>query len=325
MKPEKPEKKKILLTDYAWPDLGLEYQRIEAAGHILIAGPKAAPPPQQVVAMCAEHRPQVVMTVWAQVNAQAIAHCRDLALVARVGVGLDNIDRRAAAAHGALVTNVPDYCVEERSDHAIALLLSWARGTVENDREVKRGLWDPSRPSPQRVRDLTVGIAGCGRIGRLVVDKLRGFGCRLLAYSRTQDRGLSGVEWVDFDQLLAQSDAVIGLLPLGPETRHIFDARAFARMKPGSLLVNISRGALVHNQDLVAALDRGQPGTAALDVVEGEPTPPAAVTCHPRVIATPHIAFSSPASVDELRQRVVEEVIRVLAGEAPRNPVPPPG
>ncbi len=99
---------------------------------------------------------------------------------------------------------------------------------------------------------------------------------------------------------------------------------AIKRMKPGSLLINVSRGALVHNEDLIAALDRGRPGTAALDVVEGEPTPPASVTCHPRVIATPHIAFSSPASVDELRQRVVEEVIRVLAGEAPRNLVPPP-
>jgi len=318
------KKKKILLTDYAWSDLSLEYQRLEAAGHILIAGPKAAPPAEEIVAMCAEHRPQVVMTCWAQVNAQAIAQCEDLELVARVGVGLDNIDRRAAAARGALVTNVPDYCIEEMSDHAIALLLSWARGTVENDREVKLGIWDPSRPSPHRVRNLTVGIAGCGRIGTLVVNKLRGFGCRLLAYSRTPDRTLAGVEWVDFPQLLANSDAVVGLLPLSPQTRHIFNADAFARMKPGSLLINVSRGALVHNEDLIAALDRGRPGTAALDVVEGEPTPPRSVTCHPRVIATPHIAFSSPASVEELRLRVAEEVIRVLAGEAPRNLVPPP-
>ncbi len=317
-------KKKILLTDYAWSDLALEYERIEAAGHILIAGPKAAPSAEEVAATCAEHRPQAVMTCWAQVNAQAIAHCEGLELVARVGMGLDNIDRHAAAARGAIVTNVPDYCVEEVSDHAIALLLSWARGTVENDREVKRGIWDPSRPSPHRVRNLTIGIAGCGRIGRLVVNKLRGFGCRLLAYSRTPDRALPEVEWVDFETLLAQSDAVIGLLPLSPETRHVFNASAFARMKPGSLIVNVSRGGLVNNEDLVAALDRGTPGIAGLDVVEGEPTPPAWVTGHPRVIATPHIAFSSPASVDELRQRVVEEVVRVLAGGKPRNLVPPP-
>lgn len=316
--------KKILLTDYAWTDLGLEHARVAAAGHVLLNFHKAHPPAEVVTALCAEHRPQAIMTCWAQVNAQAIAHCERLAIVARVGVGLDNIDRHAAATHGAIVTNVPDYCVEEMSDHALAMLLSWARGTVEQDREVKLGRWDPSKPSPRRMRNLTVGIAGCGRIGRLVVAKLGGFGCRVLAYSRSPARDLAGVEWVDFDTLLARSDAIIGLLPLGPETRHVFNASAFARMKRGSLLVNISRGALVHNEDLVSALDRGLLDAAALDVVEGEPSPPAFVTAHPRVFATPHIAFSSPASVDELRQRSVDEVLRVLAGQAPRNPVPPP-
>lgn len=317
-------KKKILLTDYAWADLAQEHQRIEAAGHVLINVHKAHPPAEVITALCAEHRPQAIMTVWAQVNAQAIAHCEQLEIVARVGVGLDNIDRRAAAARGALVTNVPDYCVEEMSDHAVALLLSWARGTVVNDREVKAGLWDPSRPSLHRVRNVCVGIAGCGRIGKLVARKLSGFGCTVLAYSRTPDATLPGVQWVDFATLLERSDAVIGLLPLSPQTQHIFDRRAFARMKPGSLLVNISRGALVHNEDLVAALDAGRLGCAALDVIEGEPAPPAFVTAHPRVIATPHVAFSSPASIEELRERAFGEVIRVLAGQPPRNPVPPP-
>ena len=323
MNPEKI-RKKILLTDYAWDDLVPERARIEAAGHELINLHKAHPAPEVITALCAEHRPQAVMTVWAIVNEQAIAHCENLRIVARVGVGLDNIDRRAVAARGAIVTNVPDYCMEEMSDHAMALLLSWARRTVEYDREVKRGTWDPSRIGPQRVRNLTVGIAGCGRIGRLVARKLSGFGCRVLAYSRTRDRDVPGVDWVDFETLLDRSDAVVGLLPLSPETRHIFDARAFKRMKAGSLLINISRGPLVNNEDLIAALDSGRIGHAALDVVEGEPTPPAWVTAHPKVIATPHVAFSSPASVEELRERAFGEVIRVLAGEPPRNPVPPP-
>lgn len=317
-------KKKILLTDYAWTDLAPEYARIEGAGHQLLNFHKAHPAPEVIAALCAEHRPDAIMTVWGIVNAQAIAPCTGLKIIARVGVGLDNIDRRAAAARGALVTNVPDYCVEEMSDHAVAMLLSWARGTVENDREVKRGIWDPSRPLPRRVRNLGVGIAGCGRIGRLVARKLSGFGCTVLAYSRTPDPALPGVEWVDWDGLLVRSDAVIGLLPLSPQTQHVFDARAFARMKRGSLLVNISRGGLVHNADLIAALDAGRLDMAALDVIEGEPAPPASVTAHPRVIATPHIAFSSPASIAELRERAFSEVIRVLAGEAPRNPVPPP-
>lgn len=318
-------RKKVLLTDYAWKDLDLEYERFGAAGLELIAGPKAAPPPEVVAQLCAEHRPQAIMTVWAIVNAAAIGHCDRLAHIARIGVGLDNIDRHAAAARGILVTNVPDYCAEEMSDHAAALFLDWARGVTFNDREVKQGLWDPSRPSLHRVRTLTVGIAGYGRIGRLVARKLRGFGCTLLAFgrSRAPDHP-ADVEWVDFPTLLARSDAVIALLPLSEQTRHIFDRRAFAQMKPGSLLVNISRGPLVDNEALLDALERGRPGTAALDVIEGEPEPPACVTAHPRVIATPHVAFSSPSSIEELRLRFAEEVIRVLAGEHPRNPVPPP-
>ena len=318
-------KKKILLTDYAWPDLALEYQRIEAAGHVLINTHKAHPPAEVITALCAEHRPQAIMTCWGIVNAQAIAHCENLEIVARVGVGLDNIDRQAAAAHGAIVTNVPDYCVEDVSDHAVALLLSWARGIVDNDREVKAGIWDPSRAKPHRMRALTIGIAGYGRIGKLTADKLRGFGCSLLAFGRTRAADHPGdVEWVDFDTLLARSDAVIVLLPLGPETRYLFKSNAFARMKPGSVLINVSRGPLVNNEDLIAALEQNRPGFAALDVVDGEPSPPAFVTQHPRVIATPHIAFSSAASVEELRLRSVEEVIRVLAGEPPRNLCPPP-
>ncbi|MGQ0698333.1 MAG: C-terminal binding protein [Panacagrimonas sp.] len=318
-------KKKVLLTDYAWPNLDLEHARFKAAGMQLIAGPKAAPPAAEIVRMAAEHRPQAIMTCWALVTAEAIRHCENLELVARIGVGLDNIDRHAAAASGAIVTNVPDYCMEDVSDHAIALLLSWARGVVEYDREVKTGIWDPSRARPHRVSTLTVGIAGFGRIGQLAARKLRGLGVKLLAFGRSHAPDHpADIEWVDFGGLLARSDAVIVLLPLGPETRHIFDAGAFARMKPGSLLVNVSRGALVHNEDLLAALEQGRPGMAALDVVEGEPSPPRSITGHPRVIATPHIAFSSPASVEELRLRATEEVIRVLAGEAPRNPCPPP-
>lgn len=316
-------KKKVLLTDYAWTDLALEYERFEAAGHVLINRHKAHPPAEEIVALCAEHRPQAVMTCWAIVNHQAIAHCENLEIVARVGVGLDNIDQRAAAARGAIVTNVPDYCIEEVSDHAVALLLDWARGISVADREVKSGLWDPSRATPHRVRNLSVGIAGFGRIGRLTANKLRGFGLKLLAYGRRPAADHpTDVEWVDFPALLSRSDVVIALLPLSPETRHIFNAAAFAQMKPGSLLINVSRGALVNNEDLLAALALGRPGRAALDVVEGEPSPPASVAAHPRVVATPHIAFSSPASVEELRLRATEEVIRVLAGKAPRNPCP---
>lgn len=319
--------KTVLITDYAWPDLDLERSLLEPAGFKLVAGPRAAAPAAAITEMAAQHRPQVIMTCWAEVSAAAIEHCENLVMVQRIGVGLDNIDRRAAAARGAIVTNVPDYCIEEVSDHAIALLLAWARGVVVHDREVKSGIWDPSRARPHRVRDLCVGISGYGRIGRLAAQKLRGLGVKkLLAHNRLPPGTPSadGVEHVGFQELLACSDAVVCLLSLSADTRHIFDAEAFARMKPGSLFINVSRGGLVDNQALRNALDEGHIGAAALDVVEGEPDPPAWITGHPRVIATPHIAFSSAAAVIELRTRACEEVIRVCSGQPPRNPCPPP-
>ena len=319
-------KKTVLLTDYAWPDLDLERSLLEGAGFELVAGPRAAAPGAVITEMAAQCRPQVIMTCWAEVSAAAINHGEELVMVQRIGVGLDNIDRRAAAARGALVTNVPDYCVEEVSDHAIALMLDWARGVVKNNREVIAGIWDPSRARPRRVRDLCLGIAGYGRVGTLVARKLRGFGLQMLAHNRLPPgtRSDEGVEHVDFDGLLARSDVVLCLYSLSAETRHVFNAAAFSRMRPGSLFINVSRGGLVHNEALVAALDAGQIDAAALDVVEGEPTPPARVTAPPRVIATPHNAISSAAAVEELRRRSCEEVIRVCAGQPPRNPCPPP-
>lgn len=318
--------KTIFITDHPWPVLDLEHELLEGAGYRVVAGTSAALPRQEIDAIAERERPQAIMTCWAEVSATAIGHCRDLAIVARYGVGLDNIDLRAAWARGARVTNVPDYCVEEVSDHAVAMLLAWSRGIVEWDRKVKVGIWNPALATLRRASKLTVGIAGYGRAGRLVARKLRGFGPRLLAYGRSRPEGADAeaVEWVSWPELLAQSDAVIALLPLSPQTSKLFDRSAFAQMKRGSLLINVSRGGLIDNGALIAALDDGTLDAAALDVVDGEPNPPAAVTGHPRVIATPHIAFSSPHSIEELRRRTIDEVLRALRGEPARVLVPQP-
>jgi len=316
--------KTVLLTDYAWPDLELERAAIEGAGFRLVTGPSRAAPAEVIAGLAARHRPNAVMTCWAEVTRAAIEACPALEIVARIGVGLDNIDREAAAARGAVVTNVPDYCVEEVSDHAVGLLLAWARGIVAFDREVKGGRWDPAGAALRRVRDLTVGIAGVGRIGRRTAAKLLPFGVRLLGFDRAPAAELAGkgVDFVGLDDLVARSDAVILHLPLVAETRGLFGAPLLGRMRPGSLLVNVSRGGLVDNDALIRALDEGPLGAAALDVVDGEPTPPRAVVAHPKLIATPHVAFSSTASLLELRRRAAEEVVRVLSGQAPHHPCP---
>lgn len=317
----------VLMTDYAWEDVVLERGIIEGAGHSLVVGPAKAAPPDAIAGLARRHRPHAIMTCWAEVDAAAIAACPDIKIVARIGVGLDNIDRVAAARQGAVVTNVPDYCVEEVSDHAVGMLLAWARGLIAFDRESKAGTWNPAGAQLRRVRDMTVGLAGFGRIGRRTAEKLRPFGVRLLALAPrgpTIDKP-AGIAFVDLATLVRESDALILHLPLTAATQRLFGAKILNAMKPGSFLINVSRGGLVDNAALLDAVDRGLLAGAALDVIDGEPEPPQALLAHPRIIVTPHVAFSSQASLLELRRRAAEEVVRVLAGRPPAHPCAPPG
>lgn len=309
----------ILQTDYAWSDDSIERAVIEGAGHTLVTGPSVPAPAARIEAMVERHRPQAIMTCWAQVSASAIEAADDLRIVQRIGVGLDNIAVGAATARGAWVANVPDYCVGEVADHAIALLLDWARGTVLFDREVKAGRWDPAAARLRRLADLTVGIVGLGRIGRATAARLAAFGCTVLANSRSAKES-AFAELMSLDALLERSDAVIVHAPLTEETYHLVDSARIARMRNGAFLVNVSRGGLVDNDALLAALETGHLSGAGLDVIEGEPDPPRALVERPEVIVTPHVAFSSGSSLAELRRRSAEEVVRVLAGGQPQNP-----
>jgi D-3-phosphoglycerate dehydrogenase len=158
--------RRVLLTDHPWPDLELERSVFGNAGLDLVVGPVEASSASQVEALVRECHPAAIMTCWATVSETAVAAATDLKIVARLGVGLDNIAVGAATARGAWVTNVPDYCVEEVSMHAVALLLAHFRGIVALDREAKQLGWRPDSASLRRVSQLTVGVLGFGRIGR---------------------------------------------------------------------------------------------------------------------------------------------------------------
>jgi D-3-phosphoglycerate dehydrogenase len=310
----------IVQTDYAWPDVAIERSVIEDAGHTLVTGPSEASPPEAIEALIAEHAPTAIMTCWAEVSAAAIQSPPELKIVQRIGVGLDNIAVEAATARGAWVANVPDYCVEEVSDHAIAMALAWLRGIVVLDRAVKAGEWDPTRAHLRRGTTLTAGILGLGRIGRRTARKLDALGMTVLGHDIVAPPEPTPAQQVDLDRLRAEADIVIVHLPLTDDTHHLIDAPFLAGLKPGAFLINVSRGPVVDNDALIEALATGHLAGAGLDVVEGEPDPPAALVARPDVIATPHVAFSSDASLAELRRRAAEEVVRVLAGDAPENP-----
>lgn len=310
----------VLLTDYAWPDDSVERSIIEGAGMRLVSGPAAPAPSAAIEALCRDAQPSAIMTCWAPVSSAAIEASGPLKIVARLGVGLDNIAVASATQRGIWVTNVPDYCVEEVSDHAVGFALAWTRGLALFDREVRAGRWSPASAKLSRLAALTCGIVGFGRIGRATARKLAAFGCRLLAHDPYPAAPVPGVESVDLESLLSRSDIVIVHAPLTDGTRHLIDKRRLDLMPPGGLLINVSRGAVVDTDAVIEALNEGRLAAAALDVLESEPAVPPALLAHPGAMLTPHVAFSSDASLLELRRRAAEEVVRVLRGEAPLEP-----
>lgn len=308
-------RERVLVMDYAWPDLSLETQILNEAGFDLVSVVDEGRPAIELVSDCS-----AIMTCWALVPAELLQAGTTLRTVARFGVGTDNIDVKEARRLGLEVTYVPDYCMEEVSDHAVGLALAWFRGIVPLDRMIRAGEWNPSAAKLRRMSALTVGVWGYGRIGRRTAEKFAALGCRVIAHDPFAQPG-PPAELVDLDQLLAESDILTLHMPPSPEGPAV-TAEILARMKPDALLVNTARGALVANEALIAALERGTIAGAALDVVAGEPEIPTALVDSPKTILTPHVAFSSRESVVELRRRTAEDVVRVLRGEPARNPFP---
>lgn len=309
----------VLVTDHPWPGTAVEAAILSDAGYRLLDGSPGDDPRRLRELAC---EAVGIMTNWAPVDAALISACPDLRVVARLGVGIDNIDLAAAAAQGVTVTRVPDYCVEEVSDHAVAMVLAWARGIVAFDRQVRDGRWDPGSLSLRRVRGLVAGIWGAGRNGTATARKLAALGCAVLMDDRHPGRA-APFEAVPVAELLDRCDVVSVHLPLTGETAGILGAGVFERMRPGSLLVNTGRGRLLDADALAAALDAGRPGAAALDVLPDEPHVPAGLAGRAEVVLTPHAAFSSVESVAEVRRRATADVVRVLRGEEPLDPYPP--
>jgi D-3-phosphoglycerate dehydrogenase len=311
----------VVLTDRGWPDADIERSLCEKGGHPLVDVQEQTDEAALVAAVKAAD-PVGLLFNWAPVTASVLDAAPRLRVAARLGVGLDNIDLAAAARRRITVTRVPDYCVEEVSDHVVALVHAWARGVVAFDRAVRAGQWAPGSRSQRRVRDLSIGVWGLGAIGSRVAAKFVALGCTVRADDRHSTSTPAGVAAAPVAELLATSDVITLHMPAQLSGGAVVDEGVLAAMRPGSLLVNTARGSLVDLDALVAGLRIGRPGSAALDVLPNEPfVPPALVDGEVDVILTPHVAFSSTASVAELRQRATEDLLRVLRGEPARDPV----
>ncbi|MQF80824.1 MAG: C-terminal binding protein [SAR202 cluster bacterium] len=315
---------KVLITDYVWPSTDPEREVLEAAGIELVVAPDTSETTLADLATDVD----AIMFCFAQVTGQVLESATNCKIAARYGIGVDNVDIPKATELGIVVTNVPDYCMDEVTDHALGMILALNRRLVPHNRSVLSGGWDTvalNQPM-HRTRGATLGIVGFGRIGRSLADKAAGFGMNILTYDPLIKPGatLDGVTAVSFDHILKESDFISLHVPLIPSTENLISAPQLAKMKSGSILINCARGGLIDEEALAVALQSGHIAGAGLDVVE--PTPPdpnSALLSQENVIITPHTAFFSQASTLELERRTAAEVVRVLNGETPENLINP--
>jgi D-3-phosphoglycerate dehydrogenase len=307
----------VVLTDQVFPDVATERAILAEAGATLTVatGSRA-----DVLALAATA--DAILTTYFPLGAadiRLLAHCT---IIARYGIGVDNIDLAAAGDMGIAVTNVPDYCIEEVAAHTVALLLAVLRRLPEGHQEAVGGRWGVGALRPmQRPSQLSVGLVGFGRIARRVARALRAMDMGVLVHDPYLGAGAGGVETVALDELLARSDAVSLHCPLTPQTRGLIGADALRLMKPGSVLVNTARGPLVHTESALSALRDGRLRAAALDVLDREPPEPGLIADVPGLLVTPHVAYYSEASLRESQRKAATQVVKRLTGRPLDYPV----
>lgn len=265
-----------------------------------------------------------LLTHYFKIDADVIDRLDQCRVIARYGIGVDSIDLSAARARGIVVTNVPDFCVEEVAVHSLTLLLALLRKVVTADQYVRAGNWSVDGLAPiRRLSSLTVGQIGFGKIARRLASTLAGLGCNLLAYDPYLETPPPATEIVSLEQLLRRADAVLVHAPLTPETAGIIDAEQLALMPHHAVLVNTSRGGLVVLDSLLDALRAGTIAGAALDVFDQEPLDPGRIAGVPNLIVAPHIGYYSEEAVEESQRKATRQIIKVLSGDTPDYPVMP--
>ena len=313
----------VAVSDSVFPNLDPARRVLSAIGAELQIA--SGPTPEAILRVATEA--DALLATYAKITAEMIRQMRRCRIISRFGIGVDNVDIAAATAAGIVVTKVPDYCIDEVSDHAMALLLALVRKIPLANAQVHAGRWEMRAVIPiHRLRGSVLGLVGFGRIPQLVAPKAKSFGLRVVAYDPYIPQEVftrADVEGVDFPKLLKISDYVSIHSPLLPETKGLFNADVFRQMKPTAYLINTARGPIVDEAALAGALDAGQLAGAALDVMPQEPPPGSPLFGRSNVIITPHTSFYSEESLVDLQTKAAEEVVRVLKGQAPRNPVNP--
>ncbi|MGH2876899.1 MAG: C-terminal binding protein [Solirubrobacteraceae bacterium] len=306
----------VLQSGWVRPPGEHERERLAAAGARLVV--RHCPTEEELI----EHGREVdaLITLDEPCSARVIAALERCRVISRLGVGVDRVDLPAAASAGIIVANVPDFCVDEVSDHALMLLLALARRLPALIAHARAGGWDSiaAAGEVQRLRGQTLGLIGFGRIGRSLAGKTGALGLRLCAYDPKLDAATirsGGAEPLDLPDLLAVSDFVSVHAPLTAETRGLLGAAELAMLRPSAFVINVARGALIDQSALVDALRREALAGAALDVLDPEPPDPSdPLLSMTNVIVTPHAAHYSVQAQEDVRRQAFENVARVLEG-----------
>jgi D-3-phosphoglycerate dehydrogenase len=307
---------KVLLTDQAFPNADLEREILAEAGHDLIVA--SSPEDVRKFAPATD----AILNALIPIDADLIATMTKARIIARYGIGVDNIDVEAAAESGIVVTNVPDYCVEEVASHAVAMALMLLRSLRRADEAARAGQWGARSVRPlHRISTLTVGLLGFGRIGRMAATTMATFGSGILVYDPYAARIPEPFRRVDQDELFTRSDILFLHAPLTPETRGIVNERTLEKLPNGAIVVNAARGPLVVLDDLVAALRSGHLSGAALDTFPVEPLDPSLIMDVPNLLLSPHTAFYSEEAIKESQLKATSQIVKVLAGEPADYPV----
>jgi D-3-phosphoglycerate dehydrogenase / 2-oxoglutarate reductase len=314
----------VAVTDYTFESLDVEMAILEPLGFRVVAWKERRPAKelQQLVSDA-----DAIITQFAPLTAEVVAVMQRARVIVRYGIGVDNIDLEAARAKGIPVCNVPDYCIDEVADHALAFILATTRQVMAHWVAVRRGDWNLATPlhDMRTLRNLTVGIVGFGRIGRAVAMRLKPFQCRIIVHDpvlASSEIHAASCQARSFHQLLAESDLITLHCPSTAQTRGMINREALTLMKPGVILVNVARGDLIDSAALTSALQQGHVSAAALDVFAPEPIP----SDHPilkmeQVILSPHIASTSVPAMRKLRTTVAGLVASALRGERLPNVV----
>ncbi len=308
---------------------GLAFKKLEESGHEVVVFPHNRPPTADEIIEMGKGADAVLTLLnikWTGEMMDKVG--KNLKIISNYAVGFDNIDIKAAAERGIIVTNTPSDEVNEAvAEFAWALILALSRRIVEGDEFARKGAykgWEPDIFLGRDIYSKTLGIVGLGRIGTMVARRAKGFNMKVLYNTRSRDEEAEknlGVEYRELDSLLSESDYVTLHVPLMPETTHLINSERLSRMKPTAFLINTARGPIIDEHALASALRSGTIAGAALDVHENEPQMNPEMMQMENAILTPHIASATVEVREKMTQQVVEAILKVLSGEEPENVV----